>query len=62
MRSYFTYKPTDESRNFKGSYTPSHLNFWAVVVAQLAEQSLLTPAIRGLNPNIGKYLSVNCVI
>ena len=46
----------------KGSYTPSHLNFWAVVVAQLAEQSLLTPAIRGLNPNIGKDLSVNWII
>ena len=29
--------------------------FWAVVVAQLVEQSLLTPEIRGLNPNIGKF-------
>ena len=34
----------------------------AVVVAQLAEQSLLTPEIRGSNPNIGKHLCVNCKI
>ena len=38
----------------------------AVVVAQLAEQSLPTPEIRGSNPNIGNevfgmYLSVNCI-
>ena len=36
-----------------------------VVVAQLAGQSLLTPEIRGVIPNIGNevflmYLSVNC--
>ena len=34
----------------------------AVVVAQLVEQSLLTPKIRGLNPSIGKILSTNCMI
>ena len=27
----------------------------AVVVAQLVERSLLTPEVRGLNPNIGKF-------
>ena len=35
----------------------------AVVVAQLAERSLRTPEIRGLNPDIGNILnilSVNC--
>ena len=31
----------------------------AVVVAQLAEWSLATSEIRGLNPNIGKVLSVH---
>ena len=31
-------------------------------MAQLAEQSLLTPEIRGSNPNIGKNSSVNCII
>ena len=39
---------------------------YAVVVAQLVEQSLLTPEIRGLNPVIGKMLSpklsTNCII
>ena len=34
----------------------------AVVVAQLAEWSLPTREIRGSNPNIGKNLSVNCII
>ena len=29
---------------------------WAVVVAQLAEQLLLTPEICGLNQDIGEYL------
>ena len=33
---------------------------WALVVAQLAERLLLTPEIRGLNPNIGKVLYTNC--
>ena len=32
----------------------------AVVVALLVERSLLTPEIRGSNPNIGKVLSTNC--
>ena len=32
----------------------------AVVVAQLVERSLMTPEIRGPNPNIGKVLSSNC--
>ena len=41
------------------------MTFGAVVVAQLAERLLLTPEIRGLNPDIGNetfwtYLSVNC--
>ena len=31
-------------------------------MAQLVEQSLLTPEIRGLNPDIGKILSTNCTI
>ena len=35
---------------------------WAVVVAQLVERSLLTPEIRGSNPDIGKTLSTNCTI
>ena len=35
------------------------LVFWAVVAAQLAERSLLTPKIRGSNPNISKnYMSI----
>ena len=34
----------------------------AVVVAQLVEQLLPTPVIRGLNPDIGKLLSTNCTI
>ena len=33
-----------------------------VVVAQLVEQSLPTPEIRGSNPDIGKVLSTNCTI
>ena len=33
----------------------------AVVVAQLGERLLLTPEIRGLIPNIGQNLSVNCI-
>ena len=32
----------------------------AEVVAQLVEQSLLTPEICGSNPNISKVLSTNC--
>ena len=35
---------------------------WAVVVAQLVEQSLLTSEIRGSYPDIGKMLSNNCKI
>ena len=39
---------------------------WAVVVAQLAERSLLTPEICGLNPVISKILSIKfstyCII
>ena len=34
----------------------------ASVVAQMAERSLPTPEIRGLNPNMGKNLSVNCIM
>ena len=34
----------------------------AVVVAQLLELSLVTPEIRGLNPEICKILSTNCTI
>ena len=33
-----------------------------MVVAQLVEQSLLTPEIRGSNPDIDKILSTNCSI
>ena len=32
------------------------LTFWAVVVAQLVEQSLPIPKVRGSNPVIGKKL------
>ena len=35
---------------------------WAVVVAQLVEQSLPTPQICGLNSNNGKILSTNCTL
>ena len=35
---------------------------WAVIVSQLAEPSLLTPEIRGSNPNMGKIISTNCNI
>ena len=31
-----------------------------VVVAQLVEQLLPTPEVRGSNPNFGKVLSANC--
>ena len=40
----------------------SHLTRRAVVVAQLVEPSILTPEIRGSNPDIGKVLSKNCTI
>ena len=33
-----------------------------MVVAQLVERSLPTPKICGLNPDIGKILSTNCII
>ena len=39
------------------------LHQWAMVVGQLAERSLLEPAIRGLIPDIGKTFikrSVDC--
>ena len=38
-----------------------HLQIRAVVVAQLVEQSLSTPEIYGLHPNISKLLSTNCI-
>ena len=31
-------------------------------MATLVEQSLLTPVIRGSNPDIGKVLSTNCTL
>ena len=34
----------------------------AVEVALLVERSLLTPEIRGSNPDISKILSTNCTI
>ena len=34
------------------------LLLWAVVVAQLVEQSLLIPEVRGSNPVIGKNLYI----
>ena len=42
--------PSDVNTTFDGR---------VVVVAQLVERSLLTPEIRGSNPNIGKVLSTN---
>ena len=33
-----------------------------MAVAQLVERSLLTPEIRGLNPDISKIVSTNCTI
>ena len=33
-----------------------------MVVAQLVEWLLPTPVIRGSNPDIGKFLSINCTI
>ena len=42
-------------------------SFWALVVAQLDEQSLPTPEVCGSNPVIGKiyirylFVSVNCI-
>ena len=33
-----------------------------MVVAQLVEQSLLAPEIRGSNRDIGKIISTNCTI
>ena len=40
------------------------MNLWAVVVAQLAEQSLPAPEIRGSKPDIGKNFTniVNCIV
>ena len=36
---------------------------WAVVVAQLAERSLLTSDIHGLNPNFSNFIKiVNCIV
>ena len=35
---------------------------WAVVVAQLAEWSLLTPEVRGLNPDIRKFYIEHCLL
>ena len=35
---------------------------WAVVVAQMVEQSLLTPEIRGSNPIIGKVYEPNYIL
>ena len=35
---------------------------WAVVVAQLVEQSLSIPEIRVSNPDIGIIISTNCII
>ena len=42
------------------SHRPSHVKYssWAVVVAQLAERSLPTPEIRGLNPDISNISNV----
>ena len=38
------------------------LVWWAVVVAQLVEQLLPTPDIRGSNPDMGKILSTKCTL
>ena len=53
---------TLSSGNQQGKKYSSIRILWcgAVVVAQLAERSLPTPVIWGLNPNIGKILCTNC--
>ena len=38
----------------------NHLPTWAVVVAQLAEWSLLAPVVRSSNPVIGKIYIEHC--
>ena len=58
-----------KSIKWTGHYLYTSLNtstFWAVVVAQWLEQSLLIPEVRGSNPGIGKFLIellfiVNCI-
>ena len=45
---------------------PKYMIYWAVVVAQLVEQLLLTTEVEGLNPVIGKLytehlFTVNCI-
>ena len=37
------------------------LRCWAVVVAELVDQSLLTPDVRGSNPVIGKSYIEHCL-
>ena len=34
---------------------------WAKFVAQLVEQLLSTPEIRGSNPAIGNFIYINCI-
>lgn len=42
--------------NPEGHLPAKNKNTWAMVLAQLTEQSLLTPLVYGLNPIIGKIL------
>ena len=42
----------------QGSRYIKHDELWAMVVAELAERSLPTPEILGLNPDIGNILNV----
>ena len=56
-----------KEQHFDNDFFTPDCDYWlfktvqakAVVVARLAEQSVPTPEIRGLNPNIGKILSIN---
>ena len=40
----------------KSNWSTNNETWWAVVVAQLAERSLLTPEVSGLNPVMSKIL------
>ena len=64
LKSDFQFSDGGNNSKLSQRLTPLKY-FLAVVVAQLAEWSLPTPEIRGLNPDITNeilrsYLSVNC--
>ena len=50
--------PVDESLQHQENLLGNAENQWAVVVAQLAERSLLTPEICGSNPDISTLSNV----